>query len=249
MQINPKVIDLSHWDPADDYGEVKAAGIVGVIYKATEGQGYTDDTYVQQQKAAKAVGLKWGSYHFADGSDWLGQVENFMGFACPDPDELFCLDWEDNPGGQGKMSASDASLWISEVEKRLKRPGQCVIYSGNTAKEDLGDDVNEFFGSRRLWLCQYGSSPSWQKSWSKPWLWQFTDGTYGPSPHTIAGVGAPCDVNSWDGSDEALIKEWASGDIIKPKPEPKPDPEPGPVVNIRITTSPGVTVNVIQSES
>src|SRR5215467_13284055 len=108
MQIFPMVVDLSHWDPASDYNKVKAAGIRGVIYKATEGTSYTDDTYVQQQHAAKAAGLKWGSYHFADGSSVQQQVDNYMGFACPDPDELFCLDWEDNPSGHGKMSMSMA---------------------------------------------------------------------------------------------------------------------------------------------
>ena len=56
--VNPLVVDLSHWDPADDYDAVKEDGIVGVIYKATEGQGYTDPTYVQQQNAAKMAELQ-----------------------------------------------------------------------------------------------------------------------------------------------------------------------------------------------
>ena len=95
-KINPLVIDLSHWDPADDYDAVKEDGIVGVIYKATEGQSYTDPTYVAQQQAAKAAGWLWGAYHFADASNVNGQIDNFMRFASPDPDELFCLDWEDS---------------------------------------------------------------------------------------------------------------------------------------------------------
>jgi lysozyme len=240
MNITPMVIDLSHWDPAYDYDAVKAAGIVGVIYKATEGQSYTDDTYVSQQHAAKAAGLKWGAYHFADGSSTQGQVDNFMRFANPDPDELFCLDWEDNPSGAGKMSAAGAEEWISEVEARLNRPLQCVIYSGNTAKEEL-DGTDEFFGARRLWLCQYGSSPSWQESWDKPWLWQYTDGVVGPQPHTIPGVG-PCDINSYDDSPEKLRDTWASGDAdIEPAP-PRPDLPDN--VSVLIAAPPGVIVKV-----
>ena len=73
----PIVVDLSHWDPAQDYAAVKAAGILGVIYKATEGTSYTDSTYVQQQKGAKALGLKWGAYHFANSSDAKQQATNF----------------------------------------------------------------------------------------------------------------------------------------------------------------------------
>src|SRR5215467_1760342 len=138
-QINPLTVDLSHWDPADDYDEVMSSGIVGVIYKATEGASYTDPTYVGQQHAAKDVGLKWGAYHFADSSDVQKQIDNFMRFAAPDPDELFCLDWEDNDGN--KMSKANAQTWITEVERALNRPNQCVLYSGNTAKEALGSTV------------------------------------------------------------------------------------------------------------
>lgn len=242
--VNPLFVDLSHWVMADDYGAVKRDGIIGVIYKATEGQTYTDDTYVGQQQAAKAVGLKWGSYHFADASNVHGQIDNYLRFAAPDPDELFCLDWEDNPTGNGKMSLANAKTWITEVERQLGREEQCVIYSGNTAKEALGDTVDPFFGARRLWLCQYGSTPSWQKSWDSYFGWQFTDGQYGPEPHEIDGIG-PCDINSYDGPAEQLAAEWATGR----KGDDVPVPDPGrPIVNVLINAPPNVTVKVRQSQ-
>jgi len=86
--IKPMVVDLSHWDPADDYDAVKRDGIVGVIYKATQGTSYTDGTYVDQQHPAKAAGLLWGAYHFAEATNVDQQVQNFLRFAAPDPDEL-----------------------------------------------------------------------------------------------------------------------------------------------------------------
>jgi lysozyme len=226
MTINPLVVDLSHWDPADDYQAVLNAGIVGVIYKATEGNGYTDDTYVEQQRAAKAVGLKWGAYHFAEGNNVDAQVANFMNFACPDPDELFCLDWEDY--GSSTMSADSVKAWISQVEQQLNRPGECVIYSGNTAKE-LIDGNDDFFGSRRLWVAQYSSSYSVQQSWDDCWLWQYTDGVNGPGPHTIDGIG-PCDINSFDGTAADLIAQWASGST---QPQPRP---PRPIIRPKLVT-------------
>ena len=229
MDVHAMAVDLSHYDPADDYAKVKAAGIVGCIYKATQGQSWTDDTYVSQQHAARAEGVKWGGYHFADGSSVNGQIDNFMRFCCPDPDELFCLDWEDNNGN--KMSAANAQKWIEEVERQLGRPGECVIYSGNTAKEALGSSVNTFFGSRRLWLCQYGSSPTVQKSWSKFWLWQYTDGVNGPSPHSISGVGN-CDINSYNnGPPSQLVAEWATGKAAPPGPAPTPKQQVSVVVS------------------
>jgi len=241
MKIYPMVVDLSHWDPASNYNSVKGAGIHGVIYKATEGSSYTDDTYVSQQHAAKSVGLLWGAYHFADASDVHKQINNFMRFACPDPDELFCLDWEDNGGNV--MSAANAKTWITEVEKQLNRPNQCVIYSGNTAKEKIsGKDA--FFAARRLWLCQYtAGTPTWQQSWDNYWLWQYTDGQNGPTPHSISGIGN-CDINSYDRGDSTeLAKEWATGSA-----QPAPSPPVSETVDILITASSGVTVKVRQSQ-
>lgn len=206
--INPLVVDLSHWDPAEDYRAVKEDGIVGVIYKATEGSGYTDPTYVAQQQAAKSLGFKWGAYHFATNADVSSQIDNFLRYASPDPDELFCLDWEDYGGNT--MRLDNVKTWIKEVENALNREFHCVLYSGNTAKEALGNNVDTFLGERRLWLCQYGSNPVWQRSWDHYWLWQYTDGIVGPDPHTIDGIG-PCDINSYDDTVEQLISEWAAG--------------------------------------
>lgn len=241
MAIHPLVVDLSHWDPAQDYAAVKAFGIVGVIYKGTEGVSYTDPTYVNQQHAAKRAGLKWGSYHFADGSPVDKQIDNYMRFVSPDPDELFCLDWEDNPTGNGMMSVDNAKIWITEVEHALKRPGECVIYSGNTAKDQLGNQADTFFGSRRLWLAHYSTTPNWQKSWRSYWLWQYTDGQAGPQPHSVDGIG-PCDINSFDHGADQLIAEWATGKAVMPPV--KPDDK---TVEIIVNAPPGVTVKVRQT--
>ena len=239
--IKPMVVDLSHWDPADDYDAVKRDGIVGVIYKATQGTSYTDDTYVNQQHAAKAAGLLWGAYHFAEATNVDQQVQNFLRFAAPDPDELFCLDWEDY--GSNTMSVSQAKEWITQVETALGRPNECVIYSGNTAKEML-DGADAFFGGRRLWLAQYGSTPQLQESWDSYWLWQFTDGVYGPSPHSIDGVG-PCDINSFAGTPEELVEQWATGSAGPgPRAPRTPRPPQPKVVAVNISAPNGVTVQV-----
>src|SRR5215831_18957190 len=235
--VKPMVVDLSHWDPADDYDNVMGAGIYGCIYKATEGGSYTDPTYVSQQQAAKKAGLKWGAYHFADSSNIDNQIANFMHFACPDPDELFCLDWEDNGGDT--MSLDNVKKWVAAVEGQLDRAGQCVIYGGNTIKEKGKGD--SFLTSRRLWLCQYGSTPSLPDGYHDYWLWQFTDGAYGPSPHSINGIG-PCDINSYKNSANQLVAEWASG---KAQPEPPPVPVAS-TVQIVVVAPENVTVKVRQ---
>ena len=240
--INPLAVDLSHWDPADDYNKIKASGIVGVIYKATDDTTYNDPTYRSQKLAAKAAGLKWGSYHFAHPGSISGQITNYLNFAQPEPDEIFCLDWEN--ANDGTMSSLEAKEWIEGVELALHRPRQCVIYSGNSAKERLGSSPHAFFGARRLWLAQYSSTPTVQASWSTYWLWQFTDGQVGPQPHSIPGVG-PCDINSYAGTAEQLMAEWATGAGV-PVPVPPPTPTVQ-TVTITVDAPDGVIVKVIQN--
>jgi lysozyme len=202
------VVDLSHWDPATSYPDVKANGIVGVIYKATQGQSYTDPTYKGQRNAALAAGLQWGAYHFGDDSDPAGQVDNFIKFAEPDKDTLICLDWEDY--NNVTMSIEQAKAFISILEDKLGRPNECVLYSGNKAKEALGPTADPWWGNHRLWLAYYGPNPTTQTSWSSAWLWQYTDGAVGPEPHSIPGIGA-CDISSFTGTPDQLKSEWASG--------------------------------------
>ena len=242
MDINLLVVDLSHWDPAENYHQVAAAGVRGVIYKATQGTGYRDSTYAKQRQAALKAGLVWGAYHFGDASDPERQVENFLAYAQIDDQTLFSLDWEDNPNSQMKLEG--ARRFIDICEQKLGRPNQCVVYSGNTAKEALGNRNDAFFGARRLWLAQYSNKAVCQASWASYWLWQYSDGTYGPEPHTVDGcVVDGVDCNHYDGTGDELAAEWASG-----VPAPPPPPLPSElVVMITIDVPVGVTVNVVQN--
>jgi hypothetical protein len=91
-----------------------------------------------------------------------------------------------------------------------------MIYSGNAAKEKISGK-NAFFGARRLWLAQYSTTPHVQESWTTWWLWQYTDGRSGPTPHTVPGGQASgVDVNTYNGTAGQLIAEWAAGKSTTP---------------------------------
>jgi hypothetical protein len=96
-------------------------------------------------------------------------------------------------------------------------------------------------------LAQYSTTPAVQASWDGFWLWQYTDGHYGPTPHTLPGLDeAGVDLNSFDGSAEKLIAEWASGGVA-PQPIPPPlVPVRPTIVTVHITAPPGVVVKVIR---
>jgi lysozyme len=216
MNINFLVIDLSHWDEASDYSKVKAAGIAGVIYKATQGSGNVDTTYSGQRASALKNGLLWGAYHFGDGSSVKTQAQNFLNHADVTAGDLFCLDYENNADSQ--MSIQQAIDWTTQVENDLGRVNQCVLYSGNLIKETMRPQDQPFWGSRRLWLAQYASKPVVPAPWAKYWLWQYTDGESGPSPHSVAGVSGTIDCNHYDGTADQLKAEWATGKSQSPIP-------------------------------
>ncbi|HET9374328.1 MAG TPA: glycoside hydrolase family 25 protein [Chthoniobacterales bacterium] len=237
MKINPLVIDLSHYDPVQDWDALKASGVIGIIYKASQGQTYRDKTYAKQRALAAQHGFLWGAYHFADGTDVTGQVENFIRCANPVANDLICLDFEEN--GDSTMTLAGAKGWIQTLEKELGRPNQVVLYSGNLIKETLGTRSDPFWSAHRLWLAQYGSSPSWPPTWEKPWLWQFTGDGQGPEPHTMPGCADDIDVNSYAGTPAELSSEWATGAAVMP-PEP---PEPT-IATIVVIVPKGVKVEV-----
>lgn len=207
--MTPKVVDLSHWDTVLDFRKVKAAGIVGVIHKATQGTTYKDRFYSGRRKEAVAAGLLWGAYHFANDQSVDKQVENFIEVAAPDGDTLLCLDWE--PYGNHTMSTSQAVAFFKAVYTETgQRP---VIYSGNLIKEQLngrGAVTVNFFGMHRLWLAQYGPRAKLPAGFDKYFLWQYTGDGIGPLPHSVDGVNnGGIDLSVFQGTDDELAEQWA----------------------------------------
>jgi lysozyme len=237
---NRKVLDISHWNTVSDWAAVKNAGVIGIIHKATEGTSYKDPNYDGARKAAQSVGLMWGAYHFANGSDPKKQADFFLGVADLDNNFLYALDWEDDPGGD-TMTGGQARTFIEHLEKNIGEK-RTVIYSGNTAKEALGSYKDTFFGARRLWLAQYSTDPKPQVSWDDWWLWQYSDGQNGPQPHGCPGVSGDVDTNSYDGNDHQLRIEWPNGKIA-PVPPPVPVPAVA-AVNMKLAATGNVVVTI-----
>src|SRR5262245_7724356 len=142
---NRKVLDLSHHNTIASWADIKAAGIVGVIHKATEGTTYTDPQYLNRTAPAMRAGLQWGAYHFAHASNVQAQTDHFLSVAGIDNETLYALDWEDPPTGS-RMPLEQARQFLNLIAQRIG-PNRCVLYSGNVAKEELGNQQDTFFGA------------------------------------------------------------------------------------------------------
>ena len=206
MSINV-VVDISHHNGNIDLGKAQAAGIVGVIHKATQGTSMTDNMYQQNRQKAQAAGVLWGAYHFGTQADGAAQADFFLQKAAPDPQTLLVLDFE--PNGNSTMTLDQAKAFVTRVQSVTgKFPG---FYSGSLIKQLLGGKpADPVLSQCFLWLAQYAPAPkNIPATWPTWTMWQYTDGQpkNGPPPYSVDGIG-PCDRDQFNGTLEQLQQLW-----------------------------------------
>lgn len=201
----PLVIDLYHGDTVTSFAQARAAGVRGIIHKATTGAHGRDNLYDDRRQAATASGMLWGAYHWGTGQPAAQQLDNFLDWAAPDEDTLVALDFERDSGSQ--MTLDIAREFLDLLHQKLGR--RAVIYSGNLIKEQLGSRIDTFFGEHRLWLAQYGPVAKVQRSWSTYWLWQYAERVASIPGLPGNAVGA-IDLDHFAGTEQDLATQWAS---------------------------------------
>lgn len=157
----------------------------------------------------------------------------------PEAGARVCIDYEDT--GCTLTDLRDAISRLHEVRPDL----QITIYSGNLIKEQLGNSKDELLATTSLWITQYTSAdaPSWPKATWPVWtLWQYSDGSAGGSPKSLAGLPTPVDCNAFNGSRENCEKWLRPAGAPGQSAEPEPEPEL-PQVEIITTGSRRVIVN------
>lgn len=209
--MQPMVIDLSHhnWDsrPRLDFAKAKAAGVAGVIYKATEGASFQDPFLAKTRLAVQQAGLLWGVYHFATAANADAQVENFLSNANPDAQTLVALDFEHNdPAPTNSTTPQIARKILAALESRLGRLP--VLYTGAFMFDCFGPRAQPDLGRHRLWWAQYATVARIHPSWADFWLWQYSDGVHGPGQRSVDGIGA-CDCDFFAGTPAELAAHWA----------------------------------------
>lgn len=198
------VVDISHHNGNVNFVKAKAAGIIGVIQKASQGQGNVDPTYKTNKTKATTAGLLWGAYHFATGSDGVKQANHFLSVVGDDPKTLLVLDFEPNPTGPS-MNLEEARAFVTHVKELTGRfPG---FYSGHYIKQLLGTNSDPVLARCWFWLAQYGNTVVVPPNWPTWTMWQYTDGAVGPEPHKVDGIGR-CDRDKFNGSEAQLRKLW-----------------------------------------
>lgn len=199
------LIDLSHHNVVLDWERVRSAGIAAVIHKATEGATFRDRLYRERREAARAAGLRFGSYHFTSGAPVDAQVENYLAHADPRDDELICLDWEESFSGR-TMTLGEAERFVELV---LEATGRApMLYGGRLLRETLAGVESSILSRCPLWYARFAPEPVGVPAlWDRWTFWQYTDGQNGPEPHEVDGIG-PCDRDLFNGSEAEFFARW-----------------------------------------
>ncbi len=193
------IIDLSHFNVNPDFQAAKAAGILAVIHKATQGTTFVDPAYDAHRQAATSAGLWWGAYHFGDASDGVAQANFFLARTAgaaqrrpgAEPPRVLALDFEQ------QMTLAQARAFVTRIHAATGR--WPILYGGDYLKQLLGATKDPVLANCDLWLAQYDESavvpPNWQ-AWT---IWQHTGSA------TVPGIGQ-CDRSRFYGSVTTLEK-------------------------------------------
>lgn len=238
MPPKPIVIDLSHYQVIPESLEAaKAAGIVGVIHKATENTSYVDPKAASRFHLAREAGMLWGIYHFLRPKNIDKQADFFLSQKnLIDDDTLLVCDFE-----VAGIELNDVLHFLERVEKKSgQKP---VLYSGNTLKELGGALKHPALAEYRLWIAQYNNKgPVLPKAYDGWWLWQFSE------TGKVPGITGTVDVNAYQGTARELTQDWVvrtisaetlsvstANDPLKPTEElPVPSNEVPPIPKERV---------------
>jgi lysozyme len=231
-----KCIDISHWQNFPDFKKVRAAGVIAMIHKATEGTGYSDPNRAQNCANAIAAGIKVCCYHWIKPKqDPVAQMNYFLKVVNPQPGERMVIDYEED--GCTLADLKTAVQRLLDDPRKLK----VTIYSGHLLKQQLGTKRDALLAENTdLWLAQYtAGTPTWPTATYPKWaLWQYSE------TGKIDGIsGSAVDLDRFNGTDEELLAWISPAYVAPPQPQPEPEPENIPVI-VALTVPDGVDITV-----
>ena len=221
---------------------VKDKRIAGFIGKASDGlpQQYCADRetlcgaqwrkysvsrelYHTRRVLAKALGLKWGSYHLGRAGNPELQALHYVQYANPQSDEIIVLDIEDYEDSQF-MSLEEAERFVEALYARLDR--YPLLYINHRTALKIAENRAEYplLSRLRLWYARYkedigGVFP--MGNWDGYTLWQFAYGgncNRKACPYRVDGAPHNIDVNVAPLSVSALKAAWPLNGLHDEKP-------------------------------
>lgn len=203
-------LDVSHHQGVIDWQKVGEDPAVQFVYvKATEGATFVDQSYAQNVKGAKSVGIAVGAYHYlSSGSSVREQFRNFYRVVDRKVQDIVPMVdvEEDGVAGWSRQQLQDSlSTFLQLLESHyLCKP---IIYS---YAKFYNDHLAPRFNAYRLFLSHYDVRQPVVAGNGRHDIWQHSD------QGVIDGIGHPVDLD--------VFSEGTSLDDIKMPPY-KPLPQ------------------------
>lgn len=181
--------DISHYQPtlSEQTAKLVKTSFGAIMFKATEGTSFTDPNLADNIRAAQAVGLQWGVYHFVRQGQGASQAASCVAesnrIAAP---TFYVIDWEDGD----RNTVLDIKLAIKKLTS-----SPVGIYSGAWSRSHGGPPIGFDFAM----VPEYGPAQLDPAYYPNPYpltAWQYTDGKYNGTqmPSSVPGIG-PCDIS------------------------------------------------------
>lgn len=185
--------DISSNNRAFDAETYSIHGHVLVAIKATEGDTYDDPKYLQWVIEAHRHGVAVVHYHFGRPDlhpSPAGEAKHFLDTVLhhTGPRDYLALDLE-RPAIGGWNHDPAWSMGFDRYVQDHSR-FHTVLYMSQSDLE--ASDAWLAGDNRRVWVADWGVTPSVAPKGYTVLLRQYTDGIIGPQPHSFAGIGA-CD--------------------------------------------------------
>lgn len=195
MRYSPLFADISSNNSDFNAAEYRAAGHIFVAIKATEGTGYVNPDHKGWCYAAGGHHIGIAHYHFARpdlNTDPHAEAAHFLANALPltggrdylvlDQERATPRGWNADP------------TWSAEFDGYVQAHSRfhTILYASASTLQ-ISD--HWLVGpNKRVWDAAWGSGPDYAPAGYSCVFRQFTDGVYGPEPHSLPGVGVG-DVN------------------------------------------------------
>jgi lysozyme len=190
-------IDVSHYQGAVGWAEVRQAGIEFAFAKATDGLTWTDPQFAVNWPGMQAAGVLRGAYHFFEPADDAAlQAQFFLQTVQLAPGDLPpALDVE-TAGSSAIALWEGVETWLQTVADATGV--QPFLYvdpsfaNANLAPASLA--------AYPLWIADYGAAePTLPAGWSSWLIWQHSQSG------TVQGVAGAVDLDLLDGPIAKLV--------------------------------------------
>ena len=216
------ILDLSRWQGVLDAAKAKAAGVVGVILRATIGDYYTDSMFAENWQRAADEGLLVGGYHvFKPSIAAVRQIQHYIdviGARVPDFPHTIDVELDDNLSNSTVTNCLKACMpYIPRVRGKLP-----AIYTRKYWWDDNIINDGTDWTIYPLHVAHYTTNlvPLLPRSWSTWAIHQYS--ADGNGLGNFYGVqSADVDLNRFNG-DEAALRAYCG--LTTPFP-PVPAPE------------------------